>query len=232
MATPISTPAPTPVQEQSVRAMARAAGVSQSTMRRRLDPEYSDYCRRRHNAWSKTLRGRIVCCLAGSRIRAKHRGYAPCNATKDELLAAWTGFCSICGDIGGKKHLCIDHCHKTGRFRGWLCSNCNLVIGSMKDDPALLRGAADYLERPAALQHTEDKHSELPDGRIKLTEEQVREIRRRYRRYSHKDGAGALAREFGVSLVQVWRIVKGHRRADVDGQTVQEGDSADGTRLA
>lgn len=41
----------------------------------------------------------------------------------------------------------------------------------------------------------------------KVTEEQVREIRRRYKRYSHKHGSGALAREFGIGEVEVWRIV-------------------------
>lgn len=51
----------------------------------------------------------------------------------------------------------------------------------------------------------EDQHA------CKLTEEQVKEIRRRYRRYSHKDGSGALAREYGIGLVEVWRIVKGQR---------------------
>jgi hypothetical protein len=31
-------------------------------------------------------------------------------------------------------------------IRGLLCVNCNLALGQLKDDPALLRKAADYLE--------------------------------------------------------------------------------------
>lgn len=42
----------------------------------------------------------------------------------------------------------------------------------------------------------------------KLTEADVRAIRARYKRYSHKDGTGALAREYGVSAVQIWKIIK------------------------
>lgn len=44
-------------------------------------------------------------------------------------------------------------------------------------------------------------------GSSKLTSDQIIEIRSRYRRYSHKHGSGALAREYGVGLVQIWRIV-------------------------
>ncbi len=42
----------------------------------------------------------------------------------------------------------------------------------------------------------------------KLTEAQVAEIRRRYKFYSRKDGADAMAREFGVSPVTILRVLK------------------------
>jgi hypothetical protein len=40
----------------------------------------------------------------------------------------------------------VDHCHKTGAVRGLLCSGCNQALGNAKDDPALLRALASYLE--------------------------------------------------------------------------------------
>lgn len=60
------------------------------------------------------------------------------------------GPCDICG--GNQKPgaaLAKDHDHVTGKTRGRLCHNCNLVLGHAKDNPKILRDAADYLERYA-----------------------------------------------------------------------------------
>lgn len=73
--------------------------------------------------------------------------------------------CAVCGtEEPGKtgsngKHWHIDHDHSCcpsnrscGRcIRGILCGRCNTAIGSLKDDPALLRAAADYVERSTAI---------------------------------------------------------------------------------
>ena len=41
----------------------------------------------------------------------------------------------------------FDHCHKTGKFRGWICNRCNNVLGWVNDDTALLKKMVKYLER-------------------------------------------------------------------------------------
>lgn len=41
----------------------------------------------------------------------------------------------------------IDHCHKTGKVREYICSACNGAMGQLRDDPYLLRRAAAYLEK-------------------------------------------------------------------------------------
>ncbi len=51
-----------------------------------------------------------------------------------------------CGNVG-KIH--FDHCHKTGKARGWLCFNCNAALGHVKDRSAVLRSLADYLDAHA-----------------------------------------------------------------------------------
>jgi|DEB19_MinimDraft_3_1074340.scaffolds.fasta_scaffold32276_2 hypothetical protein len=51
--------------------------------------------------------------------------------------------CELCGV---KNNLHVDHNHRTGSFRGILCTNCNRGIGHLKDSPDLLRKAIAYLE--------------------------------------------------------------------------------------
>jgi len=40
----------------------------------------------------------------------------------------------------------FDHCHDGGHFRGWICDRCNRVLGSVKDNTALLKAMIKYLE--------------------------------------------------------------------------------------
>tara|TARA_R110002020_G_scaffold339673_1_gene554736 strand:+ start:59 stop:733 length:675 start_codon:yes stop_codon:yes gene_type:complete len=57
--------------------------------------------------------------------------------------------CEICGKSEEEegKRLALDHCHKTDKVRGRLCSDCNTTLGKIKDDPMLLIKAAAYLEK-------------------------------------------------------------------------------------
>jgi hypothetical protein len=54
--------------------------------------------------------------------------------------------CEICSrpEIRAQS-LSLDHCHKTGKFRGWLCSNCNTGLGKFDDNVTGLRRAVAYL---------------------------------------------------------------------------------------
>jgi hypothetical protein len=54
--------------------------------------------------------------------------------------------CEVCGRPRGKT-LCIDHDHETGVFRGWLCQQCNMAAGLVKESPDTLRKLASYLEQ-------------------------------------------------------------------------------------
>lgn len=65
----------------------------------------------------------------------------------DALLKSQNGVCVICGNINrNNRPLFVDHDHLTGEIRGLLCSHCNSSLGYMRDNPVLLRRAADYLE--------------------------------------------------------------------------------------
>jgi len=57
----------------------------------------------------------------------------------------------VCDACGGppdpKRGMHFDHCHKHGHFRGWLCRECNLALGNVRDDPARLLKLVAYLKR-------------------------------------------------------------------------------------
>lgn len=68
----------------------------------------------------------------------------------DALISAQNGCCAVCGGSGDGKPWHVDHCHDTGKVRGILCALCNRGIGHFRESAALLRAAADYLERATA----------------------------------------------------------------------------------
>lgn len=57
------------------------------------------------------------------------------------------GACAICLEKPTRKSaMHVDHCHKTGRLRGFLCSRCNQALGLMRDNIDLLKKAIEYLK--------------------------------------------------------------------------------------
>ena len=85
------------------------------------------------------------------RLRYKY-GLTP--ADYDAMIASQNGVCASCGRVethkdrnGNTTRLAVDHSHETDAIRSLLCHGCNTGIGCLGDDPALLRLAADYLER-------------------------------------------------------------------------------------
>lgn len=68
----------------------------------------------------------------------------------EEMNAAQEGLCKICkqhpqASDPRKTRLCVDHCHTTGRVRGLLCHDCNVLLGFSNDSPAILYRAIEYL---------------------------------------------------------------------------------------
>ena len=54
--------------------------------------------------------------------------------------------CECCGETS-KTTLHLDHCHDSGRFRGWVCSSCNLGTGR-NDDARWHDLRAAFLRKP------------------------------------------------------------------------------------
>ena len=69
----------------------------------------------------------------------------------DRAKEAWQFFdgkCQACGsDNPGSKGWTTDHDHKTLKFRGILCSNCNIALGYVRDGVIWLKLLSKYLIR-------------------------------------------------------------------------------------
>jgi hypothetical protein len=65
-------------------------------------------------------------------------------------LRFFRGRCESCGtNDPGRKDWCVDHNHKTGRFRGILCNRCNVALGMVRDNPTVLLSLVQYLSQKA-----------------------------------------------------------------------------------
>jgi Recombination endonuclease VII len=62
-----------------------------------------------------------------------------------ELLREAGDTCAICSYQFSSNDRCLDHDHKTGRIRGFLCHKCNTGLGLFADSPARLQAAIVYL---------------------------------------------------------------------------------------
>ncbi|OYV96183.1 MAG: hypothetical protein B7Z62_08725 [Deltaproteobacteria bacterium 37-65-8] len=65
-----------------------------------------------------------------------------------DIMKSQGGTCKICkapSKIKGTRRLAIDHDHNTGKVRGLLCLQCNVMIGMSNDNPDRLINAANYL---------------------------------------------------------------------------------------
>lgn len=60
-------------------------------------------------------------------------------------VVAQRGACAVCKRVPKGKGLHVDHDHRTGKIRGLLCFNCNVVIGLSKDDHYILKRLTRYV---------------------------------------------------------------------------------------
>jgi len=63
------------------------------------------------------------------------------------LLKSQNNCCAICkiSKVKLNRDLDVDHCHRTNKVRGLLCSNCNRAIGLLKEDIKIVKELLKYL---------------------------------------------------------------------------------------
>jgi Recombination endonuclease VII len=93
-----------------------------------------------------------------SKKHAYKKKYGLDEAAYEAIRTSQDGRCAICrdplrkwfakwGEKGNRGDAAnVDHCHKTGKIRGLLCTRCNRALGLFRDSPTFCRSAARYLE--------------------------------------------------------------------------------------
>lgn len=128
--------------------IARQLGVSYVTVLRWVDAKYEKYFREQALKGRTTIEGRVAHSIAMSKTVANRNNHQPCLATVKQIVIAYKGRCELCGieENKLKSRLHIDHCHKTGKFRGWLCCGCNVWLYRLEADTSLLKRVEKYLK--------------------------------------------------------------------------------------
>jgi hypothetical protein len=85
-------------------------------------------------------------------LRARLRSEYGFSDKTIEKILKWKGGKCICGKkikrLGkGWDDGCIDHNHKTGKFRGIICSRCNWVLGIVEESIEILNILKRYLKK-------------------------------------------------------------------------------------
>lgn len=121
---------------------------------RSKNPEKS---RARANEWHKKNRGRHLAYMANRRLHfsdeiASAKLKAAFGITLDEynqMLKSQSFMCAICGKHQNEngKRLAVDHCHKTLKVRGLLCSKCNQAIGLFSENISVIQSAIQYIQK-------------------------------------------------------------------------------------
>lgn len=93
----------------------------------------------------------------------------------DAMLKEQNNVCAICN----KEEMCdrilaVDHCHKSKKVRGLLCTNCNMALGKFQDNIDYLKKAIEYMERDYTVPKAEDSilrinHNDRPNWKMLVT---------------------------------------------------------------
>ena len=116
---------------------------------KRYREKYPDRVRENQRKWRNEHRDALH--AQGRRWREAHPTYAREKqlsqygitiADFEEISEISGGRCWICDSL---EKLQVDHNHKTGAIRGFLCHKCNKTLGLFNDDPKLFTRAFKYL---------------------------------------------------------------------------------------
>jgi hypothetical protein len=114
---------------------------------RRYKFDNRDKIRARNKRWYVNNTAKYKATIARRRLKRRY-GITP--EDRAAMAIAQKNRCAICGDEFTDTP-CLDHDHLTGKLRGLLCRGCNVVLGFINDDIAVLEAAINYLKSGGVL---------------------------------------------------------------------------------
>ena len=98
--------------------------------------------------WQSNNKAKIL--LDGRNYNIKKR-YGITQLQYNNILNEQSGKCAICGTSeirrAKAKYFNVDHNHKTGKIRGLLCHDCNVLLGKLNDDIEMCKKVIEYLSK-------------------------------------------------------------------------------------
>ena len=139
------------MKEKHCKRCGETKSLEHFEMRKRPSGNYTPHtycrpCRAEYNReWKEANKAKVDAYQHRSHLK---KTYSLDYEAYCAMLEEQNGLCAICRkpEPSGQK-LHVDHCHSTGNIRALLCGPCNRGMGGFRDNPAVLRAAADYLER-------------------------------------------------------------------------------------
>lgn len=154
------------------------------------------YCRSCNNARAY---GSIERLHGSARNFQLRRRYGLVADEVDAMVASQGGLCAICRE---KRAEHVDHNHSTGQVRGILCFTCNVGLGQLRDELAVLSNAALYLLRmlePLPTDRSAPRTSAPPPATGR-SDAALWHVRRKYG-LTERELAAMLARQRGVCVI-------------------------------
>jgi hypothetical protein len=112
---------------------------------REKHPERFKEYERRAAIWRKENPEKVREYAARAQRRHILKKYSITEDEYDEMSKKQNGLCAICGGVSPTR-LAVDHCHKTEKVRGLLCSRCNVGIGMFLDNTDIMNKAILYIK--------------------------------------------------------------------------------------
>lgn len=137
----------------------REKSIARSTKYAKDHPEWAREMSRKNrinNPWKEKYPEKAAEKARRDAVAYRFRKHGITHEEYDLMLAAQNYVCAVCKEVPKSApvregavvfdNFVIDHDHQTDKVRGLLCTQCNVALGMIRDNPNTARNMISYLE--------------------------------------------------------------------------------------